>query len=950
MSRPPGSAGPGSDGSSDGGSGPRSGAAERHRRVKELFLRVVDLPQEQRGTVLDEACAGDASLRGEVESLLALETGGPGEDRGADTGASPPEPQLQPGSRVGGERGYRILEELGAGGMGRVYLAERLGESFSQRVALKVLRTTLATDEARLRFDAERRHLSRLEHPGIARLIDGGRLPDGSPFLAMELVEGRPLDVAVREDALPLRERLRLMIEVCEAVEAAHRALVVHRDLKPSNILVTGEGRIRLVDFGIAKSLDPELEPAVTRLGQPLTPRYAAPEQILGEPVTVATDVYSLGVVLYELLTGESPYPDEDLSHPARLVLAVCQGDPAPPSTVGRRSARTVRTAALAAGRGATRDLDAIVLEALRKDPAERYGSVAELAADLRRHLDGEPVRARRGGLLYRAERFARRHRLAVVGLALLLGVLVAWALTLRTQLARVEEERARAEAVTGFLTGLFEAADPERLEPPIEDPRDLVTRGVERVGAELADRPELRARLQLSLARISWSLDLLAQAGDLAEAAAAHASRLGPAERLELEHVRIGILRDRGESAAALERLPGALELARELGDVDTELTLLNQEAILHDDRGDSRQAVELYREILRRGLVRVGLDRVPDTWGEEVRGRKDLHFVSRTLYNLGVSLELLAEWDEALLRHRQARDLRRALVGDRDHPTLMRSANAVGNILSGQGRYREARNEYLEGLRIAGQIGQEDDEDVALLLVNLSGVERQLRELDAAAEHLERARALLAERRGPDHPWTAVATMNLGNVRADQGRLEEALDLYRDALGRLENHFEGPHFRVGAALVNVAGALERLGRPDEALAIARRALEVHHQADGAGHPRTLEAELRVGNLLATLGRCPEALAPAVRAVEGLEAAADGTGALQAARFLLARCEHATASDAATRAAVVARVRALRPVVEALESADHLGVEAVDRWLEEVGGGIGEPAGGPSR
>jgi serine/threonine protein kinase/tetratricopeptide (TPR) repeat protein len=404
-------------------------------RVQQIFLEAVDLPPADRAAFLDRACAGDAALRAEVESLLHADVADSTPLHGAigREVASMLDAASLDGARVGA---YRILSEIGRGGMGSVYLAERDDDQYRKLVAIKVVRRGMDTDEVLDRFRHERQILASLEHPFIARLIDGGTTPDGRPFFVMEYVEGRPIDEYCRHAGLDVRARLRLFVQVCEAVAYAHRALVVHRDLKPGNILVTRDGVPKLLDFGVAKLLDPGADPQLTATWMqvgPLTPEYASPEQVRGHPVTTATDVYALGAILFELLTGVRAQRVETHT-PAEIERIVCETDVARPSTVAGAAPRV------------DGDLDTIVLMAMRKEPERRYRSVDALAEDVRRRLDGRPVLARQDSLTYRARKFAARHSVAIIAVALVLASVIGGATLAMLQAREAQKARHTAE------------------------------------------------------------------------------------------------------------------------------------------------------------------------------------------------------------------------------------------------------------------------------------------------------------------------------------------------------------------------------------------------------------------------------------------------------------------------------------------------------------------------
>src|SRR5215469_549277 len=371
--------------------------------VQSLFLEAADLDPDEQARFLESACSGDEELRREVGSLLAHDSAGEGRITEAlgDTAQSLFSSENLIDTRLGA---WRVLQEIGRGGMGAVYLAARDDDQFQKRVAIKVVKRGMDTVELLNSFRRERQNLAHLDHPYIARLIDGGSTPQGQPFLVMEYVEGKPIDLHCREQEMEVEARCRLFLKVCQAVSYAHRKLVIHRDLKPSNILVTTDGSPKLLDFGVAKLLDPELESgsAVTlQVGRPLTPEYASPEQDRGEPVGTASDVYALGAILYELLTGVKAQRMETYS-PAELERVICDTEIVPPSERIKSSNARLR-------KRISGDLDNIVRMAMRKEPELRYSSVDLLAVDVSRYLRARPVTARPPSLGYRLGKFARR-------------------------------------------------------------------------------------------------------------------------------------------------------------------------------------------------------------------------------------------------------------------------------------------------------------------------------------------------------------------------------------------------------------------------------------------------------------------------------------------------------------------------------------------------------------
>ena len=511
------------------------------QRADGILDEALDLPAAQRPAFLDRACGNDPQLRSLVERLLsAAEIEDPGfKSGGALLGSFgdnfrqelTQSDEVAPGTLIGR---YRIVREIGRGGMSVVYLAERADGQFRQEVAVKLLESGMSTSQIARRFDRERQILAQARHPGVARLLDGGTGPGGRPYLVMEYVDGRPIERYCDEERLSIPDRLRLFLQVAQAVEDAHRNLVVHRDIKTSNILVTDKGHAKLLDFGIAKLLDPTATSGDALTGSAIrlmTPAWASPEQVRGNPVTTASDVYQLGLLLYLLLTGCFPYDVGDGSAAGRM-LAIAQQEPVKPSAAvtspggcgvapgqERRSAEEIARARGTTPRRLHRmlagDLDAIILTALCKEPERRYGSVSQLLDDLDRFFAGRTISARPDTWTYRTGKLIKRHSaaFAAAALAALIGLGLGLAYT-----SELMKERDRAREQAEFLGELFEA--PAQGEPLT--PRQLLDRGVARVELEKADDPELQADRLDDLADMYRNLGLHQEARDLRQRAAA--------------------------------------------------------------------------------------------------------------------------------------------------------------------------------------------------------------------------------------------------------------------------------------------------------------------------------------------------------------------------------------------------------------------------------------------
>ena len=800
--------------------------AEQWRRIDRVLDAVLAADRSEWPTRLDSLCGGDPELRAQVEALLRQHDGA------RDFLAVPParaaaallaerqeeEWRRQEGRRIGA---FEIVREVGRGGMARVFLARRADGQFEQDVALKLLRPGLDSDTDHERFRTERQVLASLDHPHIARLFDGGITADGQPYLVLEYVDGRPLHEHCAAEWLDVRRRLELFLTVCDATQYAHRRLVVHRDLKPSNILVTADGRVKLLDFGLAKLLEPDA-PLATRTRQGwMTPEYAAPEQVLGEPVTTLTDVYQLGVVLYELLAGRLPFPDAGGSR-HRLETAVLHDEPPPPSTF------------VAALRG---DLDAIVLAAIRKEPEQRYASVDALAQDIRRHLSSHPVRARRPSLAYRARRLVRRRRmesLAVASVALTLVGAAAFS-TLQARRALVERDRAEAksresEAVTSYLLGLFDATDPFQVPADSLSARDLLQRGVAQAD-QLRGEPEVQARMLETTGRVYQRLGQYAEGQVLLERALA-LRRQGPGATdsevaATLESVVDGLLR--------LGRFAAADSAAREA-------LALRERAGGRDDPGVARALEQLASTAIYRGDLRAA----------EAHRRRALAIRQRALgpndtltaashLLLGASLRRRGGQDAA------EREFRRALaiferVHGPDHPDVAGATLQLAYLLSDQpARAEEAEPLYLRALEVRRHAFGERSLWVAHTLGDmstyLSDRGQHERAVALARQYLEMVRRAY----GPSHTAVAYAASMLGLKLYAAGDLEEAERQLREALA-LDQKARGPGnpnligHQVNLARVLIANA--RLEAADTLLRTALATLE-------AGAPRSMQVAL---------------------------------------------------------------------------------------------------------
>lgn len=701
---------------------------ERERRLLEICDRALEVDPQQRDALLAEACEGDASLRAEVESLLRRV----GSAGGFLESMSAAETRTRGrGSQLGR---YTLVERIGEGGMGTVWVAERADRGITQTVAVKLIRSSMSTAELLARFENERRILAGLNHPYIAGLVDAGATAEGEPYLVMEYVQGTPIDRYCNERRLGLDARVRLIIKVAMAVQAAHQSLVIHRDLKPGNVLVTADGLPKLLDFGIAKLARLEETVATERGATTLyghgamTPNYASPEQILEGRVTTASDIYSLGVLAYELLVGELPYR-LDARRPRELVRAMeTLSVPRPSQQLTRRMSGQ-RRAEIAHDRSSSPrrlashlagDLDNILLMALRADPARRYGSAAQFADDLARYLDRKPVAARADSFAYQTTRFLQRHWLPSAAAAAVVVSLTAGVIGFAWQAEQARSERDKAVLVNEFLQSILIEAD------PYQAGADATIRDVLRAAdALIAERfgalPDVEAPLRRTIGYTQLGLlDLQAAEANLARAHELNLALSGPRSEAALQTAadlawtafrRGEIEQARSDFEAVIEQFDAGLAARFRLG-------ILNDYGVVLLDAGELAQAAELFHQLLEQERA-LGIGP-----GREATLSNNIASVYHDLDEP----ELAEHW------YRRSIELGRSLPGADTNPDLAIHLNNLGTLLRGTDR---------------------DAEVLALF---------------------EEALAIRQTALGPDHGFTGLSHLQLGRQLLDMGRRDEA------------------------------------------------------------------------------------------------------------------------------------------------------------------------------
>jgi eukaryotic-like serine/threonine-protein kinase len=857
-------------------------AYDSWKRVEAVLNQALELRPEDRSAFLTRECAGDPELRQEVDSLLATVDKSLGfiEQPLHQVAQRLAEESEGPGSRI---QSYQLLRVIGEGGMGKVYLAARADDQYNQQVAIKLLQTGFAQTTAMLlRFRSERQILADLDHPNIARLLDGGVTPSGSPFLAMEYVDGIPIHEYCRANRLSIEQRLRLFVTVCGAVDYAHKHLVVHRDIKPVNILVTKEGTPKLLDFGIAKLIDSEQGAAAqTRTADRLmTPEYASPEQITGAAVTTATDVYALGVVLYELLSGSRPFSLATMT-PVELYRAICERDPEAPSNRAAKSAPNPLAATKVDG-----ELDNIVLMAMRKEAGERYRSARELGDDLAAYLNGYPVRAKTATLGYRSVKFVRRNRAAVAVAALAIVALVGFSVGMAVLAKRARQQQAIAERESSFLSSIFAASTPIQARGNQVTARDLLDRGLQRVDRELSGEPEAQAAMLQSIGRSYHALGLYDQAKPLLQRAhqlrknlfgdedlrtAESGEDLATTDRLQSEYADAEEL-FRASLAVREKKLgPNDLLVAQSLSDLGDCLTQENREA---EAEPLLWRSLAIFRKTDdpagadTRGYLAVILQRAGN-YSEAAALRREQAENYRksqgtdtpdyllTMHNLAASLIDSGDLLNAEKSERQVIEIRRKI--DPGHPDIGYSLNNLGWILLEEGNWEEAGPFLRENLEITGELGIKSDR-VATAQNNWGHYLQEKGDYEGAYASFSEALKKMLELRGPASWQAAKVLANLGQLKFDQRDYAAADHEFTDVLTLMRKLGGDDHPQVAAALIALAEAKMFEGQSAAAEPLLRQALSIREKRLNPGHPAIMLARVRLGELLTAQGRVKEA------------------------------------------------------------------------------------------
>jgi eukaryotic-like serine/threonine-protein kinase len=827
---------------------------EQWSKVKEAVAAALERPAAERSAYLDGVCDGDPSLRAEVDSLLSAYETSDGLSTPAWLGQLQHNQSFTPNT-IGP---YHLIRKLGEGGMGQVWLAEQTAP-VQRQVALKLIRAGMFDESVLQRFQSERQSLAIMDHPAIAKVFDAGATPEGQPYFVMEYVPGLPITDYCDLKKLKLRDRLELFIQVCEGVQHAHQKAIIHRDLKPANLLVVevdGKPRPRIIDFGLAKAAVPQAGGAslFTQIGGFVgTPGYMSPEQANPDilDVDTRTDVYSLGVVLYVLLTGSLPFEAKQKRPLDEVLRQLREEDPPRPSTRVNLDAKEPSSATTAAARATEPqhlvselrgDLDWITMKAVERDRARRYGTPSELAADLRRYLNNEPVLARPASAGYRLRKYVRRHRISVAAAAVIAGLLIAFGIVQASQLRRITRERDRANRITDFMTRMFKVSDPSEARGNTVTAREILDKASKDIDTGLAKDPEQQAQMMDVMGSVYQSLGLYSSAQDLLQRAVAIQTRaLGPEDPRTLASIdSLASALDGGGHYTEAEKLerqnlevsrrvlgpehPDSIRAMRTLG------TTLENEGHYPEAEKLDREALELSRRVLG--------EQDPDTLA--------------AMNSLGFVLQRSAHYSEAEKLHAEALKGSQTVLGP-DHPQTLASMRSLAGDFRGERKYAEAEKLDREALEIRQRIlGPEHPQT----LVSMTELARDLwREGKLAdSEQLSRRTLEIQLRvRGPEHPDTITTLHNLAIVLQQQGRYAESEQINRAELEAYRHTLGPEHTNTAASMNNLALDLWHEGKFAEAEQLNRQALEIQRRALGPDHPNTIGAMDNLMNCLAS-------------------------------------------------------------------------------------------------
>ena len=854
---------------------------ERWHRIEDVFHSALNCELGRRSAFLDEACAGDSSLRNEVESLLASYERGRFTETPAFAEGMKLLEESETCSLAGRKIGpYKVIRKIGQGGMGAVFLASRADQVYEKEVAIKLIKPGEDNEDVIRRFRSERQILANLDHANITKLLDGGTTEDGQPYFVMEYIQGDPIDQYCDEHKLNITERLKLFTSVCAAVHYAHQHLVIHRDIKSGNILITPEGVPRLLDFGIAKLLTtrPSALDATVTIARRMTPESASPEQIRGEAITTASDVYSLGVLLYKFLTGHTPYRLTSRSTD-ELENAICTQIPEKPSVaIGRVEESPTGVVVTPQSVNETRegsadklrrrlhgDLDNIVLMALRKEPQRRYASVLQFSEDIRNHMEGHPVIARRDTPSYRAAKFVGRHKAGVAATALLILSLSAGVATTLWQARvavsegkRARLESAKAQRINAFLQDMLSFSSPGYLSTnPRKDPdakvSEVVDAAARRAESELADQPEVLAEMQRTIGQVYYAQGRYDQAELVLRPALEKYVRLyGPDshETVEARGTLANVLLRKGENNEADELFRRDIDIERKqarLGHLNVRVMtqVLGDYGSMLDQTAD-KKAGSYLQEALQNALKLTGKDRV---------------YVAMINNDLGDIAYRQGNWKQAERENRAAIDEYRKLP-EGTYVEMAATLSNLGAVLIKEGRYDEAEPFVREGLQLRQKLLGNSHPDTAMSLFRLSDLLYRKGDYQGAESAARQSVQVFGQAfpEPKDSVYFANPLLELGLILNKTGRSREAEAFLRESLEIRTRLLPKGNQLIAISEGTLGECLTTQKRLAEAEPLLQQSYEAIKAAQGEQGPLTVEARRRLATLYQSWGKPREA------------------------------------------------------------------------------------------
>lgn len=817
--------------------------------IQNYFHQCIELPLREQDSIIDKLQNKKPSIAKEVKKLLNAHhaSGAFLEEEVLD------ESFISPGDRLGP---WRIIREIGQGGMSTVFLASRADGQFDRQVAVKFLHGLIPGQSMHRRLQLEQKILASLQHKNIAQLLDAGITDEGRPYFILEYIDGQPITDWCDDQKLTLTARLKIFEQICEAVQFAHQRLIVHRDLKPTNILVDKTGNVKLLDFGIAKILADEPQEGIplTRTGQFLmTPEYASPEQVHGESITTSTDVYALGLILCEILTGSLPYSVSGKST-IEIGSIISERSPAKPSSIVG-SEQSLKTDY---GRGINPnqikkqlkgDLDNIVLKSLRKEPERRYGSADQLLQDIRHFQKNEPISARTENPGYLVKKFIQRNRTAVSAAAIIAFILVATVIFSLIQARNTEIERLKTEQVNTFLQEMLASPNPfeDGLDVKVVD---ILDQTADRIDEQLLNQPEVEASVRRTLgityrelgdiekahAQLSQALDIQNQLYDPPNAELSE-TQAEMAKTVQLE--------GNYETADSLLNLAYTSDLELFGRESTTIAARLGDMGSIQWDMGNFEEAESLLRESLQL---------------EQLLRQPNHEKIAMSLGNLATLLSSQGHLEEALELYRRELEIYRFNYEDDQHPSIPQVLSHIGVILDDLEQFEEARETHLRALELFRELKGEEHPDVVYAMNNLASVMTKMGDMEEALTMQEDAAVLYKDIFGPDHPNLGIQYNNIAFTKRNMGNLEGAKESYRQAIDTWQAGLPPDHPFLAYGYHNLASVLLTQNRPAEALPYFQDAYEIRKEHLAPDNPERALTATMLGECLASLGREIEA------------------------------------------------------------------------------------------